>query len=1012
MAAGLDLSEVRATIVDVPRWDDGPLVGRAEELDHLLQHVDQAVSGRGSAVLVAGDAGVGKTRLLDELATRAPAHGVRVLIGHCVDLGEVGLPYLPFVDLLRPVAAQAATSPPAARHPALAGLLAGRPDGIGVDVPVADPADLGTPVGHRSLRPPPDDGRLQLFESVAALLAELAAAEPLLVILEDVHWADRSSRDLLRYLLARLADEPIAVVASYRSDDLHRRHPLRPLLAELVRLPGVERVELEPLPAPAVAELVRGLAASTGGVSDSTVEDVVARAEGNAFYAEELLAAGQQGETLPMGLSDVLLTRVEALTPAAQQVLRVAAVAGRRVRHELVAAVSGLAPGDLEQALAEAVHRHLLVVSDDGRYLFRHALLREAVLADLLPGERVRLHAAVAAYLAATPGAGTAAERAHHARESNDLPGAFSASLEAAEQARRVGAPAEQLQHLEAALGLWAAVPDAAERADRDHAELLLDTAASARAGGELLRAVGLLRAALEVLGPDGDPLARARVHYTLAQVLARIDDHVVALRESSAAMALAPPEPPSVVRTWAAAVHARNCFEVGRLAEGDAAAEEALAAAAALGLDGAWADIAVTLARVHGENRAAVHARLEEALARARRSGDADVEMRVYFNLAIIAWECGDVAETLTWTEAGMRRAESLGVEWVFYAAELRHLEVVARYTSGDWDGSLALADRLARVPEMVAHVRAAALLVEVGRGDPAAQERLAWARNLTARLDAHVLLLLATVSAEIDLAAWAGDPVTAVARAEFAARRLIELWEVDRLAVLRLTATALAPVADAAATARLVGDAATEKRWGTAGQPLIDLSRDAVAAYREAIGDFGVEAAAWCARLEAEAARLEGRADPDLWRAAVAAFGYGHVYEEARSRWRLAEALLGVDDREAARTELRAAHESAVRLGAAPLRAAIEALARRGRLDLPGGGRVVDTAAVFTPREAEVLALLAQGRTNRQIGAALYISEKTASVHVSNILAKLDAGGRTEAVAIAAQRGLLPSA
>jgi len=144
-------------------------------------------------------------------------------------------------------------------------------------------------------------------------------------------------------------------------------------------------------------------------------------------------------------------------------------------------------------------------------------------------------------------------------------------------------------------------------------------------------------------------------------------------------------------------------------------------------------------------------------------------------------------------------------------------------------------------------------------------------------------------------------------------------------------------------------------------------------------------------------------------LWRAAADGFAYGHAYEQARSRWRLAEALLAADDRAAAAEELRAAAEVAVRLGAAPLRSAVTALARRGRLDLPGVGRVPDAAAVLTPREAEVLRLLARGRTNRQIGAELYMSEKTASVHVSRILAKLGAGGRTEAVALAAARGLL---
>jgi DNA-binding CsgD family transcriptional regulator len=250
-------------------------------------------------------------------------------------------------------------------------------------------------------------------------------------------------------------------------------------------------------------------------------------------------------------------------------------------------------------------------------------------------------------------------------------------------------------------------------------------------------------------------------------------------------------------------------------------------------------------------------------------------------------------------------------------------------------------------------------------------------------------------------------------VERARAAVQQVRAYWDHDRLAVVRLVATALAPVADAAAAARLTGDDAAVQRWVAAGEELVDQAGSAVEDHLRAIGGYGVEAAAWRARVEAEAARLSGRVAPELWRAAVDGFAYGHVFEQARSRFRLAEALLATDDREGAAAELRAAGEAAVRLGAAPLQAAVVALARRGRLplDLPGARRVVEGGAVFTPRETEVLRLLAQGRTNRQVGAELFISEKTASVHVSNILAKLGAGGRTEAVAIAAARGLLPA-
>jgi DNA-binding CsgD family transcriptional regulator/tetratricopeptide (TPR) repeat protein len=1004
------LSEARATIDDVPRWDDAPMVGRAAELDRLMAHVERAFSGRSSAVLLAGDAGVGKTRLLDELSARAAKRGARVLTGHCVDLGDVGLPYLPFVDLLRPVAAEPELAPATADNPVLAALLAGRP-GVFPPVPIAaEGRELSRPLPNRAAPQPVDDGRLQLFESVAALLGELATVTPLLIVLEDLHWADRSSRDLLRYLLARFVDVPLAVVASYRADDLHRRHPLRPLLAELVRLPGVERLELAPLGDDEVRTLLRGLSAS-GPLPEARVDDVVARAEGNAFYAEELLAAGLHGEALPLGLTDVLLARVEQRSPAAQQVLRIAAVAGRRVRHELVAAVGGLAPGELEEALAEVVHHHLLVVSDDGRYRFRHALLREAVLADLLPGERVRLHGAIAAYLAVTPGAGTPAERAHHLRESNDLPGAFTASLEAATAACLVGAPAEELQHLEAALALWSAVPDAAERAGRDQATLLLETAGAARTVGELHRAVALLRSGLQLLGPDGDPVERARLHYTFVQAMVRVEDVTGAHRESAAALALVPAEPPSEVRTWAAATHARMSYSLGLMDEGGAAAEEALAAADVLGLDSAWSDTAVSQVRARPDaDPEVVRRRLDEALLRARRSGDSDVEMRVLFNQATVAFEAGHIDEALTWTRRGTARARDLAIEWSFYPAELRHLHVTALYMAGEWDESLAEADLLARVPEMAAHVRAAGLLVQVGRGDPAAGERLSWARSLIPRLHEHVLLELVTAGSEIDLAAWNGDPATALAVARSASERLRTKWDDDHLGVLRLVGTALAPIGDAAVAARLVDDRTGADRWVAAGEELIALAHGAVESYARFYGEMGAEARAWRARVEAEAARLRGEAAVALWRAAVEAFGFGHVYEVARSRWRLAEALLATGDRAAAAEEARGAHEVAVRLGATPLRSAVEALVRRGRLDagLPGV-RAVEVSDVLTPREAEVLGLLAQGRTNRQIGSTLYISEKTASVHVSNLVAKLGASGRTEAVAIAAQRGLL---
>ncbi|NEC72228.1 AAA family ATPase, partial [Streptomyces rochei] len=365
-----------------------PLVGREDELARLTGVLERARAGEARAVLIAGDAGVGKTRTLDEVAGRAAAAGTTVLTGHCVDLGDVGLPYLPFTEILGVLAADERFAAVLAAHPVADRLLgAGPQDAEGRD---------GT---TRS--------RLRLFEDVAALLAELSDVAPLLLVLEDLHWADQSSRDLLRFLLSRgVLQRPaggarghrVALFASYRADDLHRRHPLRPLLAELVRLPSVERLELRPLPDGDVARLVRSLRERP--LPEATVHRIVERAEGNAFYAEELVAATDAPvHGVPSGLADVLLIRFEQLSETAQQVLRTAAVAGRRVGHELLRDAVGLPEEELESALREALGRQLLVSDDGDTYSFRHALAREAVYADLLPGERARLHGAFARLL-------------------------------------------------------------------------------------------------------------------------------------------------------------------------------------------------------------------------------------------------------------------------------------------------------------------------------------------------------------------------------------------------------------------------------------------------------------------------------------------------------------------------------------------------------------------------------------------------------------------------------------
>ncbi len=973
-----------------------PFIGRDDELARLTGVLDRARAGTPRAVVLSGDAGVGKTRVLTEAAAHATRTGMTVLTGHCVDLGDVGLPYLPFTEILGVLGGDERFAAALAAHPAVDRLLG---SGSGTDTDTVS--------------------RLRLFEGVAGLLADAADITPLLLVLEDLHWADQSSRDLLRFLLSRgVLQNPtpgspthhLALFASYRSDDLHRRHPLRPLLAELARLPSVDRLELRPMADAEVARLVRAL--RTDALSDTTVRRIVDRAEGNAFYAEELLAAlpgdlDPAAPAMPSGLADLLLIRIEQLSDTAQQVLRTAAVAGRRVEHDLLRDAVQLPEDKLESALREAVGRQLLVPGDDATYSFRHALTREAVYADLLPGERVRLHGAFAKLLAG-PGhtAESAAERAHHSRESHDLADALTASLEAADHAQRVGAPAEELHHVEAALELWPAVDPGARPRNGDPVTLTLRASAAAAHAGETHRAVSLTRAALARAGSDADSELAARVRYTLAGNLMRVDSLKAAFTYSSEALAMIPAEPPSHTWVWAAATHAMAARYMGHDEDAERVARQALRTAEELRLTDAQADLIISLVGLEDHNRRTAEGRerLRQARDLARRAGNVSVEMRALFNLAIGAYESGALDECLTWLAEGLERANRSGLVSSPYALELRYLQSLILYTLGRWDEcARAAAVDAERLPPAGGFAVGPALYVALARGEEGAAER---ARALLAGPFDWMATLVAGIVLT-DAAALRGDPEGAVASVRATLASLSDGSGSERPDIgVRLAALALSAVADAAVELRLTGDEAGARRWADLATELVEVARS-TAAKGEDGSRQGPEGLAWLARAEAEWLRARSGPEVAAWEQAVAAFDYGDPYELARCERRLAEALLVADRREEAVERARAARDTAVRLGAVPLREELDTLIRRGRLaDSPSAA---DRVPALTARESDVLRLLARGRTNRQIGEELFITGKTASVHVSNILAKLGASGRTEAVAIAYREGLV---
>jgi DNA-binding CsgD family transcriptional regulator/tetratricopeptide (TPR) repeat protein len=996
-------------MVNMPRLGSGvPLVARGRELDRLRVAFEQAASGSAVAMLIAGDAGVGKTRLTEELATLARDKDALVLTGRCLDATETGLAYLPFAEALAQIPDRGAA---VRAHPGLATLF---PDSALPASPAPGslvtglPLPAGAGAGARSEQ---DVGQLQIFDAVHGLLGDLAGRGPVVLILEDLHWADGSTRRLLAFLCSRLRAQRLLVIGTYRGDDLHRRHPLRPLLAELVRLPAVERLELAPLGTADARRFVAALAEDR--VPEDALREVAARSEGNAFFAEELLATYVEcGGGMPATLVDVLLARVERLSPAGQKLIRVASVAGRRVAHSRLRAVAGLGELEVEEALREAVQHYILLAGDGEVYAFRHALLREAVYGDLLPGERVRLHAGYAQELAAEQGTrGAAAALAHHSMESHALPVALAASVRAAEEAGRLGAPAEALRHLERALDLWHVVPAADRPSDMDELALLRRASWFAGTSGDPERSVAFARSAVK--HADGvDPEAGAEVRRRLAKALSVMDGREAEASEViRAAWALVADRPSSYTKAWVLAVYAVIERNVDRVDAAREWAELAVRVAREADAPGPEADALTTLAALD-ELAGRVEQsrdRLVEAMRRAAETNALTTELRARFNLAINRYEQGHLTEAVRVLDEGVERARSTGLSWSAYGLELRVLQVVGKYVTGDWDGAQAATEPPGhRVSGTVsARLAAAGAYLMVGRGQLPEAARVVTELRPEWHRDLLIALTMGGVAAE--LACWQGRPEQGVAAIRDTLDHVRQVTG-DRLtAGIRLGALGAAAAADVVARAVARRDAAAAAAARRDGLELADLARKTAELGTPRTGELGPEGRAWLTRAEAEASRLSGAGDPDLWRAAVDAFGYGAVYEQAVCRWRLAGALLAADRREEAAAELKAAHEVAERLGARPLRDAVRRLARRGRITLGEGEVPRDEIDPFTPRERAVLGLVALGRTNRAVGADLFISEKTVSVHLSRIMAKLGASNRAEAVAIAHERGLL---
>jgi len=972
-------------------------VGRASELAELELALREAAAQRPGLALVGGDSGVGKTRLLTEFERNAG--DALVLRGECVEQGEGELPYAPLIAALRPLVR--------AGHPALTTLSPGGAGQLATLLPglaSAEPAQA---------QPRDGSGQLRLFEALLELLELLSETEPVVLMLEDMHWADPSTRTFVSFLVRGLRQERLLLVLTYRSDELHRRHALRPLISELARLERVRLIELSPFDRDELAEALGDILDEAP--TPALIERLYARSEGNPLYTEELLAAGLDGRgATPQNLRDAFMLRIERLPADAQRAARTLSV-GRSLNEQTLALVTGIDLGPLEQALREAISEQVMVVRDDGRLAFRHALLREAVYDDLLPGERSELHLALALAIEADVGVGplrdaqTAATIAHHYAQAGDQPAALRATVEAALLARDVHAYGEAAELADRALELWPRVAEPERLIPLDHVDLLRLASGAYGIAGDRGRAESFILKALTELDPDTDPVRYSALLARLARIQWSLNRGLEGIETAKRALAMLPPgddsrERASLLAWLARTQHLRGRFR-DALSEGEAALSAALAAGDRVSQTETLNTLGMTRI-VLGQVEEGV-ARLREAIEIARADEDVESLSIAYGNLADALNLAGRTAEALATAREGLTatpRRMTRTHDWMSLTISELMLE------AGDWQGAremLLPAGRLVGTVLIFRELRAAELALGQGDEDEAASSLAAIESLVASTSEPQWIGSYGVLLAE--LRRRRRELEGARAAAEQALDR-IELCTDDVARIARIAAGGARVEADIAQRARDFREKPVER-------DAIARARLHQSRLKAAAQDGGPVERALLAVGSAELARARGRNDPALWRKAASEWErLGRPYALAYAHWQAAEASALGGDRAAAEQSLQIASE----LGAGWLQREITALATRARLSLDGAPRAAAAQPSpadadpfgLTAREQQVLALLADGATNRQIGAALFMAEKTASVHVSRILSKLGVQSRTQAAALAHRERLVQNA
>ncbi|HEY7591214.1 MAG TPA: AAA family ATPase [Candidatus Limnocylindrales bacterium] len=1049
------------------RFTSERFVGREGPFARLAAALEAAAEGRASTLLVSGGAGYGVSRFLAEAEHRLAglATPFAFLRGRSLPAGN-DEPYAPVIRAIGPLLRRL----PDDRLGRV--LATGAEDVVRLLPDLGPRlAPLGI-LPARPTVASPERRQARIYEAVLGALGRLGEEQPVVLVIEDLHHADSATRALVAFLARIARAQRLCLVATYQPDELTRAHPLVAEIAAIADSPRpAERLEIGPLDRDSIAGLVEGIEGERPSAS-VLVLVTERSGGSPLFAEELLAARRElSSATLTGSLDDLVTARLALRSPECRRALRLLAPAGRPLSADELAAVAAAyeaganrppprSPGaprrangaldpDLAAGLAEGIE-HGMLVSGEAGYEFRHELIGRAVEADVLPFQRTRHHAALAVGLARSPFAA-----AHHWLAAHAPAGARTAAVEAANRAEAVHAPQDELRYLELALALSAA-PAGEGRSPLAEAApprvLQARAAEAAFAASRPLRAVAFTEAAIAGLDPRRDRLALARLHERLGRHRRAAGDQDGAVAAHRRAVELVPKEP-SPDRAMALASLAQIRMLDGTFSEAERKATEAIRIARLCGPAARqWEAHATTTLGVSlgwGDDPEAGVTLLRDARRMAEELNDVDELFRVYANLTTVLDLLGRRTEAVEVAYEGIEAARRAGLEAV-YGNFLRGNAAESLFLLGRWPESRALSSSaLEWSPAGVAFVNSVVNLAIV--------EIETRAGEFAGRLLGQLLLELETVRdsqhavpvyrAAASFALWRGDLVDARRAADrgWLLVRATEDW------VLAAKMAATAAEVDAAVATESGGRrdfaALADARERTA--RILDEAGAAVrgSGVPDSIGSRR-EADAYLETARAHAARLDRSADAATWS------GLAHTwteqqnpYEVARARWRQAEAILtsgaGRAGRARARKPLLEAAAIALELGARPLLRELHELAGRALLALPetvdlalaanghadeadglrpagdaaaSGVRTVladasaPKSATFglSGREREVLGLIAQGRTNREIGERLFISQKTVGVHVGNILAKLGVSGRVEAAAVAIRLGL----